>query len=141
MGATVVDDSHLDPSKWTSAKPADYQGKDLDTALKAYQTASKKEIKVLAQLPNLPTVTSLSKLEALAKSLEEAVTVTKKSLTQVKQLSTALGKVSSAASKTSTELKRLAKKKTDSDKSDYTKAADAASSIGAAAANLRLRLR
>jgi hypothetical protein len=133
MAATVVDGS-LSASHWLKNKPDDYQGgKDLESALKSYETLSKKKINI-AVLPTMPTSTSIKEFTDCAKELKASSDeITKTIVPHYTALKDAATTVASAASKTSGDLSKLAKDKKGDDKKKYDNAASIASAISAQA--------
>ena len=134
MAATVVDGS-LKASTWTKAKPADYKGKDLETALKAAEGYDTKKLAMPAKLPAVPKL-KISDIETCITELEADLVTLQKALAELKKIQASLQAVSSAASKTASELEKMEndKKTSDDKKREYRSAAQTASSIGSSAA-------
>ncbi len=114
MGATATT-INLTPASWSSLKPKDYKGADLDKALAALQAARGKE----------PTVD------------KDSIASLEKRIAYLKELKTAFGAVKTAAGKTSAELIKLAKDAKDDRKKkfDYESAAKSADTIGGQASS------
>lgn len=132
MGATVVDSS-VSSANWNKQKPSGYDSKDLDKALKAYETLSGKAPTVPASFPAVPGQ-SVKEFEACIKALESTTADMKKAVTYMKQLADALKTVGGAAGKAASDLQKQAKDKDGSDKTKYQSAASTASGISAQAA-------
>ena len=128
MGATVVDTS-LKVATWTAAKPKSYKGSDLTNALKAYETATKKDIMVLAKLPEF----KLSRLEGARDVYSTAAT-------ELKKVVTALGGVDTAGTKTHGELTKQAKTKDGDEKKKYEDAAGVARTMALTARSQKQKL-
>ena len=131
MAATVVDPS-VKSANWSKKKPADYSGKDLDTALKSYEQLSGKDVSVPASLPTMPKQ-CVSAFEKCIKEMQSAITDMQKAVAHMKQLDKSLQAVASAANKTVSELEKAGKDKQGNDKRAYMDASSAASAIGAQA--------
>ena len=133
MGATVI--NNLTSSYWAGAKPKDYQGQDLDRALKAYEgLAGKSNVTIPSNLiPKVPAG-KIGEIDACIKDLNNAITELQKGSTTLKQVATALKAVQSAAAKTATDLSKLSKGK-DADKDAYEAASTKASSVGSMASS------
>lgn len=138
MGATVVDTS-VNSANWTKQKPADYNGKDLDKALKTYEGLVSQGPSVPASLPTMPKMSG-KELGACIKTLESAIDDMKKAVAFLKKLGDALKAVNSAATKTSAELQKLAKDMTGDAKNKYLSAASAAAGIGAQASSSQQKI-
>jgi len=138
MGATVVDTS-VNSANWTNQKPADYNGKDLDKALKTYEGLASKGPSVPASLPTMPKMSG-KELGACIKTLESAVDDLKKAVAFLKKMGDALKAVNSAANKTSAELQKLAKDKTGEAKNKYFSAATVAAGIGVQASTSQQKI-
>jgi hypothetical protein len=134
MAATVVDTS-VKAAAWTKAKPADYKGKDLETALKAAEGFDTKKIAMPAKLPTVPKL-KISEIEKCITEMEADLVTLQKALAELKKIQASLQAVSSAASKTASELEKMEKDKNASDakKQEYRSAAHTASGIGSSAA-------
>ncbi|GMG81432.1 hypothetical protein LNKW23_06450 [Paralimibaculum aggregatum] len=128
MGATVVDTS-LKVATWNAAKPKSYKGADLTNALKAYETATKKDIMVLAKLPDF----KVSKLEGARDVYSTAAT-------ELKKVVTALGSIDTAGTKTHGELTKQAKTKEGDEKKQYEDAAAVARTMSLSARTHRQKL-
>lgn len=134
MAAIVVDGS-LKSSNWTKKKPADYKGKDLDNALKAYEALADKKITVPAALPTMPKH-SASAMEQCIKDMQAAIAEMQKATTHLKQMATSLQKVSTAGNATANELRKLAEDKQGADKKSYLDGASTASAIALEASQM-----
>jgi hypothetical protein len=138
MGATVVSTS-VKSATWSKKKPADYSGKDLDNALKAYETLAGKDVSIPADLPTMPKQT-VKDFEKCIKEMQAAVTDFQKGVAHLKQLIAALQKVSAAGEKTAGELQRLAQDKKGSEAKAYSEAATTASNIAAQAGEVAKKM-
>jgi hypothetical protein len=138
MAATVVNTS-IKTANWSKKKPADYSGKDLDNALKAYETLVEKDVSIPADLPTMPKQ-AVKDFENCIKEMQTAVTDFQKAVTHLKQLIAALQKVSAAGEKTAGELEKLAKDKTGAEAKAYSEAATVASGIAAQASEVARKM-
>jgi hypothetical protein len=116
MAATVVDGS-LSAAHWLKNKPQDYNGgKDLETALKNFETLNKKDVS-FAALPTLPAKQSIKAYTQCSKELKDSSDeLVKVVVAHWKTLSEAATKVAGAANTNSGELRKLAKDKQGDDK-------------------------
>jgi hypothetical protein len=112
----------LDSNGWSKAKPSDYKGKDLDAALKKYESASGKNVTMPKNMPK----GSIAEIQQCIKDLQVAVD-------GLKPILAALQEVSSAAGKTVSDLDKQAKGKSDDDKSKYQSAQNVANAIASEA--------
>jgi hypothetical protein len=141
MGATVVNTS-LTASSWTKAKPPDYKGKDLETALKAAEGLDAKKIAIPAKLPTVPKL-KISEIETCITELESDIITLQKALADLKKMESAFQAVCNAADKTSSDLQKMEKDKkaTEDQKQKYSSAAQTASVIGSNAASMAANLK
>src|SRR5688572_16764675 len=101
MAATVVDTS-VKTANWSKKKPADYSGKDLDNAIKAYEALIDKQVTIPADLPTMPKMT-IKDFENCIADMQQTVKDFEKAVVHLKQVVGALQKVSSAGDKTAAE--------------------------------------
>jgi len=138
MGATVVNTS-VKTANWSKKKPADYSGKDLDNALKAYESLVDKDVSIPADLPTMPKQ-AVKDFENCIKEMQAAIADFQKAVAHLKQLIAALQKVSSAGEKTAGELQKLAKDKKGAEAKAYSEAATVASGIAAQASEVAKKM-
>ena len=134
MGATVVDTS-LNSANWAKQKPSDYQNKDLDKALKAYESLAAKGVTMPGALPTMPKP-SIKAIGTCVKELESAIKEFQKSTAGLTKLNESLKAVNGAASKASAELQKMAKDKQGEDKQKFISAASVASGLGSQASSM-----
>jgi hypothetical protein len=134
MGAKVVDTS-LKKSSWTSEKPSDFKGKDLENALAAAESLNGKQVSMPAKLSTVPKP-KISEIEDCITQMESDITILQKALADLKSAKSKLEAVCSAASSTATELQRMGKdkKKSEDEQRKYNSAAQVAQVIGSNAA-------
>jgi hypothetical protein len=133
MAATVVSSS-LSASDWTKQKPAEYKGKELETALKGVEGLDSKKFAMPTKLSTVPKL-KISEIETCITEMEADIVTLKKALAELKTSQASLQAVTSAANKTSSELLKMAKDKKASDdqKKKYENASQVALAIGSRA--------
>jgi hypothetical protein len=133
MAATVVS-AAMTVSEWTKAKPADYKGKELETALKGAEGIDGMKVGMPAKMATVPKI-KISEIESCITQMEADIITLQKALAELKKAQAALQAVESAAGKTSAELQKMAKDKKASEEQikKYENASSTASAIGAKA--------
>ncbi len=126
MGAVVVA-AGLSSANWAKQKPADYKGRDLDQALKGYESLAAKRATIPSSLPVLPNG-RISEIDSCITEMESSIVELQKAQAHLKQLVAALQAVVAAAARTSADLRRLAKG-TAADTGAYENAASTADVI------------
>jgi hypothetical protein len=109
MGASVIT-VKLDAASWVKAKPDDYKGKELETALKKYESVSSKGIPTMKGTPK-----GIAEFQQCIKDLQSALDV-------LKPMHAALQDVAAACDKTIGDLSKQTKGKSDDDQAKYKQA-------------------
>lgn len=121
---------------WTGAKPDDYTGTELDSALQAWEGLAGKQVQFDKNLmPALPDC-KVGALGACSTKLKSVVTTLEQGKTMVGQWVSALKAVQAAGGKAAADLNKLAKGKDvdEAKQQKYQAAAGTANSIAGAAA-------
>lgn len=136
MGAQVVD-ADLKATRWTAAKPKEYNGKDLENALKAFEKIDLARVPVPSAPVGVPPL-SISKIDSAVKDMNADIKVLEAAKKTLQQAESAANTVCSTANKTNAELQKVIKDKKTSDeqKKKFQAAAEVALAMASKATTL-----
>src|SRR5262245_58583669 len=129
--------SVLTSENWTSAKPQDYKGAELEKALSAWESLANQTVEIPQDLIPAPPECKVGALTSYIEELKSVLKELDEAKTRVNQYITALKTLQAAGIKAAADLTKLSqdKKIDEAKKQQYTRAASTASSIASSAAS------